>query len=101
MAAEPGLIQLWTGLFVESTEDWSILIRPPANLPRNQGYELYEGIVESDRWFGPLFTNLRLVKTDVPIVFNTGCAVTSGKESAGTYAKDKEIPRSERRIRRR
>ena len=31
-AAEPGLIQLWTGLFVESTEDWSILIRPPANL---------------------------------------------------------------------
>lgn len=27
----------------------------------------------------------------VPIVFNTGCAVTSGKESAGNYAKDKEI----------
>jgi hyperosmotically inducible protein len=26
-----------------------------------------------------------------PIVFNTGCAVTSGKESAGAYAKDKEI----------
>ena len=68
---EPGLIQLWTGLFVESAENWSILIRPPANLPRNQGYELYEGIVESDRWFGPLFTNLRLVKTDVPILFST------------------------------
>lgn len=70
-AAEPGLIQLWTGLFVESAEDWSILVRPPANLPRNQGYDLYEGIVESDRWFGPLFTNLRLVKTDVPILFST------------------------------
>jgi osmotically-inducible protein OsmY len=27
----------------------------------------------------------------VPILFNTGCAVTSGKESAGNYAKDKEI----------
>ena len=27
----------------------------------------------------------------VPIVFNTGCAVTSGRESAGNYAKDKEI----------
>jgi osmotically-inducible protein OsmY len=27
----------------------------------------------------------------VPIVFNTGCAVTSGKESAGAYAKDKTI----------
>ena len=27
----------------------------------------------------------------VPIVFNTGCAVTQGRESAGNYAKDKEI----------
>ena len=27
----------------------------------------------------------------VPIVFNTGCAVTSGRETAGNYAKDKEI----------
>ena len=68
---EPGIVQMWTGLFVESAEDWSILVRPPANLPRNLAYDLYEGIVESDRWFGPLFTNLRLIKTDVPIEFNT------------------------------
>ncbi len=68
---EPGLIQLWTGLFVESAENWSILVRPPANLPRNLAYEPYEGIVESDRWFGPLFINIRLIKTDVPIVFST------------------------------
>ncbi len=88
-AAEPGLIQLWTGLFVESTEDWSILIRPPANLPRNQGYELYEGIVESDRWFGPLFTNLRLVKTDVPIVFNTEMPVLQVQPlHRSTYAEE-------------
>ncbi len=26
-----------------------------------------------------------------PIAFTTGCAVTSGRESAGEYAKDKEI----------
>ena len=26
-----------------------------------------------------------------PLAFTTGCAVTSGKESAGEYAKDKEI----------
>ena len=69
--AEPGIIQLWTGLMVETAEDWSLLIRPPANLPRNLAFESYEGIVETDRWFGPLFTNLRLVKTDVPIHFNT------------------------------
>ena len=68
---DPSLIQVWTGLFVHSAPDWSILVRPPANLPRHDGYHLYEGIVESDRWFGPLFTNLRLIKTDVPIHFST------------------------------
>jgi hypothetical protein len=66
-----GIIQVWTGLFVGSAEDWSILIRPPANLPRSLAFDLYEGIVETDRWFGPLFTNIRLVKTDVPIQFST------------------------------
>lgn len=68
---EPGLVQLWTGLFVESAADWSILVRPPANLPRSLSFDVYEGIVESDRWFGPLFTNVRLIKTDVPIHFST------------------------------
>jgi hypothetical protein len=68
---EPGIVQLWTGLMIESAENWSILVRPPANLPRSLSYDLYEGIVETDRWFGPLFTNLRLVKTDVPIHFST------------------------------
>jgi hypothetical protein len=67
----PGIVQVWTGLFVESAENWSVLVRPPANLPRSLAFDLYEGIVESDRWFGPLFTNLRLIKTDVPIEFST------------------------------
>jgi len=68
---EPGIVQVWTGLFVASEENWSVLVRPPANLPRSLAYDQYEGIVESDRWFGPLFTNVRLVKTDVPIHFDT------------------------------
>lgn len=66
-----GIVQVWTGFFVESREDWSVLVRAPANLPRNLAFDLYEGIVETDRWFGPLFTNLRLVKTDVPIHFSS------------------------------
>jgi Family of unknown function (DUF6065) len=86
---EPGIIQLWTGLFVESAEDWSILVRPPANLPRNLGYEPYEGIVETDRWLGPLFTNIRLVKTDVPIVFSTEMPVLQVQPlHRSTYADD-------------
>ena len=30
---------------------------------------MFEGIIETDRWFGPLITNMRLTKTDVPIDF--------------------------------
>lgn len=66
-----GIIQVWTGLMIETREDWSVLVRPPANLPRNLAFDGYEGIIETDRWFGPLFTNIRLIKTDLPIHFST------------------------------
>ncbi|MGI9492924.1 MAG: DUF6065 family protein [Geminicoccaceae bacterium] len=68
---EPDIVQVWSGLIAQTSPGWSLLVRPLANLPRSQGYELYEGIVETDRWFGPLFTNLRLTRTDVPIEFTT------------------------------
>lgn len=63
----PGVIQLWTGLFMATEEGWSSLVRPMANVPRSKQYEVYEGIVETDRWFGPLFINVRLTATDTPI----------------------------------
>jgi hypothetical protein len=66
---EPGLIQCWTGIVPRSAPGWSLMVRAPANIPRSGGYELFEGIIETDRWFGPLITNMRLAKTDVPIDF--------------------------------
>jgi hypothetical protein len=60
---EPGLIQVWTGWVARTAADWSLLVRPPANIPRSLGVESYEGIVETDRWFGPLFVNMRLIRT--------------------------------------
>ena len=65
--AEPGAVQIWSGLLARTRPDWSLLLRAPANLPLPGGYALYEGIVEADRWFGPLFTNIRLTRTDVPV----------------------------------
>ncbi len=65
--AEPGTVQIWSGLLARTAPDWSLLVRPPANLPLPGGYAMYEGIVETDRWFGPLFINIRLTRTDVPI----------------------------------
>jgi Family of unknown function (DUF6065) len=66
---EPGLVQMWTGLIARTAPGWSLLVRPPANVPRRGGYELFEGVVETDRWFGPLILNMRLTKTDTPIDF--------------------------------
>ncbi len=64
---EAGTLQIWTGLMARTRADWSLLIRAPANLPLPGGYHLYEGIIETDRWFGPMFTNMRLTRTNMPI----------------------------------
>lgn len=67
----PGVLQIWTGLFMRTLPGWSILVRAPANVPSAAGYQLYEGIIETDEWFGPLFINLRLTKTDYPVTFDS------------------------------
>ena len=64
---EAGTLQIWTGLFARTMPNWHLLIRAPANLPPQGGFALYEGIVESDRWFGPVFTNLRFTRSHTPI----------------------------------
>jgi hypothetical protein len=38
-------------------------------LPKSLAYETLEGIIETDHWFGPLFDNVRILKTDTPIEF--------------------------------
>jgi hypothetical protein len=64
---EPGLLQIWTGLMAWTSPGWHLLIRAPANLPASGGFSLFEGIVATDRWFGPLFANMRLIRTYVPV----------------------------------
>ncbi len=64
---EPGALQIWTGLMVRTLPGWHLLVRAPANLPLSSAFAMYEGIVETDSWFGPLFTNLRFTRTHSPI----------------------------------
>ena len=68
---EPGYVQIWSGMLARTTPDWSLLTRAPANLPLAGGFESFEGIIEYDRWFGPLFTNIRLTRTNLPVCLNT------------------------------
>jgi hypothetical protein len=66
----PGTVQVWSGYFARTAPGWALLSRGPANIPRTQGYENYEGIIETDTWFGPLFTNVRLTRTNSPVEFH-------------------------------
>lgn len=42
----------------------------PANYPFPGPIEYFEGIVATERWFAPRFTNLRITKTDQPVRIN-------------------------------
>ncbi|WP_158895892.1 MULTISPECIES: DUF6065 family protein [unclassified Pseudomonas] len=66
---EKGILQLWSGLFVDTPIDHSLWIRSPINQARTTDYFIVEGVVETDWWAGPLFTNIDIVKTDKPICF--------------------------------
>ena len=67
---QAGAVQIWPGSMVRTAPGWNLLVRPVANLPRPSGYEHFEGIIETDTWLGPLFTNVRLTRTDTPIDFD-------------------------------
>ncbi|MEO1749206.1 MAG: DUF6065 family protein [Pseudomonadota bacterium] len=61
----PGAIQIWSGYFVSTSADWSLLVRQPANYDIRSSFSTFEGLVETDRfrpW--PLFINIRLLTTD-------------------------------------
>ena len=66
---EPGIVQIWSGLVARTRPGISLLLRAPINVPRMQHYEVFEGIIETDEWFGPIFNNFRLTKTDLPVEF--------------------------------
>lgn len=67
--SNPGMIQIWSGFFVQTKNDWSILVRPLANTSQSAQFSCFEGIIETDRFSpAPLFVNIRLTATDTPIV---------------------------------
>lgn len=67
----PGVVQIWSGYLARTAPGWALLSRGTANIPKTQGYESFEGIVETDTWFGPLFTNVRLLRINSPVEFHT------------------------------
>lgn len=67
----PGILQIWSGYFCRTSQDWSLLIRPIPNTCVNTDFMTYEGIVETD-WHAPapVFINVRLIATDHDIIIS-------------------------------
>jgi hypothetical protein len=65
----PGTVQIWSGLFISTAQDWSVIIGPPPNLMQTRHFSCFEGVVETDRFRpAPLFINLNLHATDREIL---------------------------------
>lgn len=64
----PGVVQVWSGLFVSTVQDYSVFIRSPVNFPHSKDYACFDGVVETDRFKPcPLFVNIRLTSTGTEI----------------------------------
>ena len=64
-------MQIWSGyLGAHGTGLGACCREVPLTFPETQGYEHFEGIVETETWFGPLFTNIRLTRTNSPVEFH-------------------------------
>jgi hypothetical protein len=67
----PGIIQIWSGFFVSTSTNWSVLVRPVANVTSSNSFACFEGVVETDQFQPcPLFVNIKLISTDRPIVIS-------------------------------
>lgn len=64
---EAGVIQVWTGYVVRTQPGMSTWVRSPINIPHSAAYDVVEGIIETDWWFGAMIVNLRFRKTDTPV----------------------------------
>jgi Family of unknown function (DUF6065) len=67
---DPGVVQIWSGYLASTAPEWALQIRKPVNIPITKAYEHFEGVIETSSWFGPLFTNIRLTRSDVWIDFH-------------------------------
>lgn len=89
--ADREILQVWTGALARTRTDIHSYVRGPVNMRRTDAYEVMEGVIQTDWWFGPLFTNIRLLKTDVPIFINKDAPFIQIQPIAAELTRDKTL----------
>jgi hypothetical protein len=54
------MVQISLGYMAETAPGYALLSRAPANIPRTQEYEQFEGILQTEHWRYPIITNIVL-----------------------------------------
>lgn len=63
-----GFVQIWSGYFIRAKPGYGVWIRSLANFRSSTAYSVFEGFIEVDTYAPcPLFCNLQINKTDMPI----------------------------------
>ena len=66
---EPGVVQVWSGFFIQTAPGWATHMRPLANIHTRRDVTVFEAIVETDVFAPcPLFINIALRATDQEII---------------------------------
>lgn len=68
---EPSIIQMSLGIAAYGGPGWGLLRRRPAHYPVPGAIEHFEGTIDPAGWFGPMFINLRITRTDTPMRRNS------------------------------
>lgn len=68
--AESGVVQIWSGYSARTRRGWALSIGGVVNHFPSSVYDCMEGVVETDWWTGPLFTNLVFRQSNRPVFFS-------------------------------
>ena len=64
---ELGIVHMFLGFAARCAPSWGLLLRRPANDPVPGAIEHFEGVIDPSAWFGPMFINLQITKTDTAV----------------------------------
>jgi len=68
---DPDILQIWTGHFAQTDPGIGVYVKGPTNLRQSLGYDVLEGVIQTEWWFGPTFANVRILARDKPVIFRT------------------------------
>ncbi|MBD3679562.1 MAG: hypothetical protein HUJ27_14340 [Rhodobacteraceae bacterium] len=92
---DDGILQIWTGQIARTEEGVGAYVRAPVNVSGPGGYDVLEGVIQTEWWFGPLFANIRLRRQGRPIILRNDQPFLQLQPFSTEFAKRFEASKTE------